>query len=69
MDSSLEPSISALEVWDLIRFRPPLESSRFEVSQVNVHSFFHRVQFEQELKVLFCLSFWEPRSASVINDI
>lgn len=49
--------IVALVVLVLIRFRLPLESTRFEEIQLNVHSFFHRVQLEQELNALCCRSF------------
>lgn len=49
--------IVGLVVLVLIRFRLPLESTCFEEIQLNVHSFFHRVQLEQALNSLSCLSF------------
>lgn len=34
----------------LVLLRSVLVSTRFEESQLNVHSFFHRLQFEQDSK-------------------
>lgn len=40
----------------LALFRRPVDSPRLEI-QLKVHCFFQRLQFEQELKALSCLSF------------
>lgn len=65
--SLAESAVDTLPVLALARLGFPFEAPRFKEIQLNVHSFPHRLQFEQAANA-FCRSFYSSQSASLVYD-